>query len=146
MLPRRVQKGYDKTDYAQLFPDIYKIETGITKYPTFGDYIRKSYRGGWCYLVSGKENKIYHYGTTADVNSLYPSMMHSDSGNFYPVGKPHYWSGNFIHEEALKKTHRVTQDIFLTYSYKVSCERWLLAIHSDKRVSALSWYRNARNK
>lgn len=98
------KKGYDKTDYAQLFPDIYKIETGITKYPTFGDYIRKSYRGGWCYLVRGKENKIYYKGTTADVNSLYPSMMHSDSGNYYPVGKPHYWSGNYIHEDALKKT------------------------------------------
>ena len=38
------------------------------------------------------------------MNSLYPSMMHSDSGNYYPVGKPHYWCGNFIHEDALKKT------------------------------------------
>ncbi len=116
-----IQQGHDKTtigsccleefknthskeDYAQMFPDLYKIDTGIIKYPTFGDYIRKSYRGGWCYLVKGKENKVYYNGSTADVNSLYPSMMHSDSGNYYPVGKPHYWSGNYIHEDALKKT------------------------------------------
>lgn len=95
---------HTKEDYANMFPDMYKIETGIKKLPTFGDYIRKSYRGGWCYLVRGKENKAYHNGTTADVNSLYPSMMHSDSGNYYPVGKPHYWCGNFIHDDALKKT------------------------------------------
>lgn len=56
-------------------------------------YIRKSYRGGWCYLASGKENKVYHKGVTADVNSLYPSMMSSESGNRFPVGKPHFWKG-----------------------------------------------------
>lgn len=98
------EKGYDKHDYAQMFPDLYKIETGIQKYPTYGDYIRKSYRGGWCYLVKGKENRIFENGVTADVNSLYPSMMHSDSGNYYPVGKPHYWQGNYIDEKATAKS------------------------------------------
>lgn len=56
----------------------------------FEQWVRKSYRGGWCYLVKGKENKIYHNGTTADVNSLYPSVMHSESGNRYPIGTPYY--------------------------------------------------------
>lgn len=75
--------------YDTLFPNLYEIpldpEYGAT---TVGDWILKSYRGGWCYLVHGKEKKLYHNGTTADVNSLYPSVMHSESGNYYPVGKP----------------------------------------------------------
>jgi hypothetical protein len=40
---------------------------------------------------------------TADVNSLYPSMMSSESGNRYPVGKPYFWTGNIIPDEALKE-------------------------------------------
>lgn len=66
-----------------------------------GEYLRRSYRGGWCYLVKGKENKVTTNGTTADVNSLYPSMMSSESGNRYPVGKPKFWSGNYIPDKAL---------------------------------------------
>lgn len=90
-------------DYKEMFPDMYdvSIDEAVYKYDTAGDYIRKSYRGGWCYLVKGKENKLYTNGTTADVNSLYPSMMSSESGNRYPVGVPHFWSGNHIPEEAL---------------------------------------------
>ena len=91
-------------DYKEMFPDMYdvSIDEAVYKYDTAGDYIRKSYRGGWCYLVKGKENKLYTNGTTADVNSLYPSMMSSESGNRYPVGVPHFWSGNHIPEEALR--------------------------------------------
>lgn len=96
------KRGYDKADYNNFFPDLYDIKLDNPTIPTVGDYIHKSYRGGWCYLVKGKENKIYHNGTTADVNSLYPSMMHSESGNRYPVGTPKFWKGNFIPEEALQ--------------------------------------------
>ncbi len=56
-------------------------------------WIRKAYKGGWCYVVKGKENQMYHNGGTYDVNSLYPSVMHSESGNRYPVGKPHWFKG-----------------------------------------------------
>ena len=92
-------------DYAEMFPNLYdfKIDKQEHKYDNAGDWLRKSYRGGWCYLVKGKENKIKTNGTTADVNSLYPSMMSSKSGNKYPIGLPKFWSGNFIPEEALKE-------------------------------------------
>ena len=50
----------------------------------------------------GKEKKIYTQGTTADVNSLYPSMMHSESGNMFPIGLPIFWRGNVIPSEALQ--------------------------------------------
>lgn len=91
-------------EYKEMFPDMYVIDLDEStyKYHTAGDYIRRSYRGGWCYLVKGKENKVHGYGTTADVNSLYPSMMSSESGNRYPVGKPKFWSGNFIPDKALQ--------------------------------------------
>ena len=91
-------------DYDMFFPDMYSIplDKNIYGEPNAGEWLRHSYKGGWCYLVKGKENKIYTKGTTADVNSLYPSMMSSESGNRYPVGKPYFWSGNFIPDKALQ--------------------------------------------
>lgn len=90
-------------DYDEMFPDVYDIliDEKEHRYKNAGEYIRRSYRGGWCYLVKGKENKIFTNGTTADVNSLYPSMMSSESGNRYPIGIPHFWKGNFIPDDAL---------------------------------------------
>lgn len=86
-------------------PNIYEIEIdeNIFGAKTAGEYVRKSYRGGWCYVVPEKTGKILKNGTTADVNSLYPSMMHSQSGNKYPLGKPTFWRGNFIPDEALQE-------------------------------------------
>lgn len=94
-------------DYKTYYPNVYEMELDEQehKYPNVGEWIRHSYKGGWCYLVKGKENKIYGNGTTADVNSLYPSMMSSESGNEYPIGKPTFWTGNYIPDEALQK-HR----------------------------------------
>ena len=88
--------------YDSYFPNIYEMDIDENLYgsPNAGEYIRKSYRGGWCYLVRGKENKLYHNGTTADVNSLYPSVMSSESGSKYPVGYPTFWKGNYIPDEA----------------------------------------------
>ena len=88
--------------YDSYFPNIYEMDIDENLYgsPNAGEYIRKSYRGGWCYLARGKENKLYHNGTTADVNSLYPSVMSSESGSKYPVGYPTFWKGNYIPDEA----------------------------------------------
>ena len=88
--------------YDSWFPNVYDIpiDKDLHGEDNAGDWIRHSYKGGWCYLVKGKENHIYTNGTVADVNSLYPSMMSSESGNRYPVGNPHFWAGNFIPEEA----------------------------------------------
>lgn len=92
-----------KDYFDSLFPNIYDITLDKDEYgsPTVGDYIRRSYKGGWCYLVKGKENKIYNNGITADVNSLYPSMMSKESGNLYPIGLPKFWQGNYIPDEAI---------------------------------------------
>ena len=93
-----------KEAYESLFPNLYEMPLDEKLYgaDNIGKYIRNSYRGGWYYLVKGKENQIKHNGTTADVNSLYPSMMSSESGNKYPTGAPTFWKGNFIPDEALR--------------------------------------------
>lgn len=94
-----------RKNYERLFPDVYEIRINpIHGYDTAGDWIKHSYKGAWCYLVKGKEKRILTDGTTADVNSLYSSMMSSESGNRYPVGEPTFWYGNFIPDEALKPT------------------------------------------
>ena len=99
------KKEYGTKRFSELFPNLYDLPLDKDTYgvDNIGNYIRRSYRGGWCYLVKGKENKIYHNGTTADVNSLYPSMMSSESNNLYPVGFPTFWKGNFIPDEAYIK-------------------------------------------
>lgn len=90
------RKMIGKFDWQTFFPSLEAIELDPQIYGSSNadEYIRKSYRGGWCYLVKGASGKEYHNGTTADVNSLYPSMMHSESGNIYPLGKPYFWKGN----------------------------------------------------
>jgi hypothetical protein len=89
------KKLIGKYDWDTFFPKLQDIpiDEDIYGAPTADAYIRKSYRGGWCYLVDGASGKIYHNGTTADVNSLYPSMMSSESDNYYPIGKPQFWRG-----------------------------------------------------
>lgn len=98
------KKLVGKDDYETLFPSLLDVELNQAehKYTNADQWIRKSYKGGWCYLVKGKENQIKYKGTTADVNSLYPSMMSSESGNRYPIGKPCFWTGNFIPDKALE--------------------------------------------
>ena len=91
----------NQLEYDEMFPQLYDIDID----PSYGAdnaglYIKRSYKGGWCYLVKGKENVVKHNGVTADVNSLYPSMMSSESGNRYPIGFPRFWKGD-IPEEAL---------------------------------------------
>lgn len=94
-------------EFKTHFPDLTKITLEeCYESSTADEYIRKSYRGGWCYVVPEKTNKVFRNGTVADVNSLYPSMMSSESGNYYPVGEPVFWKGNYIPEKAKNKTRR----------------------------------------
>lgn len=96
------KKTIMRVDYENWFPDLYQIELDENLYgsPTIGDYIHKSYHGGWCYVVLGKECTRKKNGITLDVNSLYPSVMSGQSGNRYPIGKPKFWKGNYIPPEA----------------------------------------------
>lgn len=89
-------------EWYDIFADMTKISLDKSIYgsSTAEEYIRRSYHGGWSYVVPEKAGKIYHNGLTADVNSLYPSQMESESGNVYPIGKPCFWQGD-IPKEAI---------------------------------------------
>lgn len=96
------KKPYGKGIFRKVFPNLVECECPIDGFENADEYIRKSYKGGWCYVKRGCENKIYKNGITCDVNSLYPSMMQSESGNEYPIGYPTWWQGE-IPEKALDK-------------------------------------------
>ena len=127
-------------DYKDFFPNLvnYKIDPDVYKYENADQYIRRSYKGGWCYLVNGKEGKIFHNGITADVNSLYPSMMSRESGNRFPIGEPHFWSGNYIPDEALKDDTYYfirVQTRFYIKENKLPC----IQIKNDFKYNSKNW-------
>lgn len=82
------KKYYDREEWKALFPDLKSVPCIPSPSNDTDWYIRKSYKGAWCYL---KKPGDYYRGVTYDVNSLYPSVMHSDSGNYYSVGLPTYF-------------------------------------------------------
>lgn len=88
-------------EFDEVFPNLFEKELpGEYGDNSIGSYILRSYKGAICLLAEGKENRIFKNGLTLDVNSLYPYVMHSDSGNYYPVGYPVCWTGNYIPDEA----------------------------------------------
>lgn len=90
-------------EYKQEFPDLTQLPLDEQVFGSINvdKYIRKAYFGGWCYLVPSKAQQIIKDGVTADVNSLYPSVMSSESGSVYPYGYPTFWRGR-IPDEAEK--------------------------------------------
>lgn len=77
---------YRNYEYEMDFPDLME-EKSPKESINLWDYIHESYRGAWCYVKDNITGKLIKKGLTLDVNSLYPSVMHSESGNYYPVGK-----------------------------------------------------------
>lgn len=97
------KKSY-QGEWNKFFPDQTRvnIDSSIFGYATADAYVRKSYKGAWTYLVPEKAGRVLTNGLTLDVNSLYPSVMHSKSGNRYPVGQGTFWSGDYIPDVALQ--------------------------------------------
>lgn len=100
--PWSIVEGDGMPPYEFFFPNLEDVALDETIYgsDTVDRYIRNSYSGGWCYVVPEKTNKVIKNGHTADVNSLYPSVMHSSSGSIYPIGMPTFWKGDIIPNEA----------------------------------------------
>lgn len=98
------KKLIGKHFFKAMYPNLkenYPLDSEIYGAADADAYIRKAYKGGWCYVVKGKEHIRYSNGLTCDVNSLYPSVMSGESGNKYPVGYPRFWTGNDIPDKAL---------------------------------------------
>lgn len=83
---REYKKIMGEDRFNKYFPNLSDVNIGDESADSF---IRKSYLGGWCHVKEGCENKVFDNGLTIDATSLYPSQMHSSSGNYYPVGEPH---------------------------------------------------------
>lgn len=82
------KKGYSEERYNFLFPDLTKIiipEIGISQ----DEYVRKSYKGGWCYVAKRVAGQELYNGEVYDANSHYPSQMISKENQF-PVSKGWY--------------------------------------------------------
>lgn len=104
--------GLNKEDYAIWFPNLYKIplpdrffNKPVNYGKSVGEYILNAYRGAWCYVNPRYQGRKLNNGFTLDVTSLYPSVMHSKSGNYYPVGKPKFWEGNYIPDLGKRKVY-----------------------------------------
>lgn len=70
------------------FRKVYPILT-----PDQDEFIRKAYRGGYTYVNPRYQGKVIEGGIVLDVNSLYPSVMKSASGELLPHGKPEWFDG-----------------------------------------------------
>lgn len=120
-------------EYDILFPnvhDLYIDEIGGDEHISVHEYAHNAYSGGWCWKNPICDNTVYksdikysdeiqkqfnkltkkkeHLQTVkniivADVNSLYPSNMHSESGNYFPVGVPEYHKGEPKKSEIKKR-------------------------------------------
>lgn len=96
---RKYRKGKSNW-FFDVFPDLSKMTLDKGKYGADSDkqisadeYIRKSYKGGWCYVKKGIAHKVIKNGCTYDVNSLYPYVMQHFR---YPTGYPTFWIGDII--------------------------------------------------
>lgn len=122
MFEYKTKSDFNTYDFNELFPNLLEIEVPDYlegKYKNAEQFIRQSYKGGWCYVNPIHANKVIKGGSTYDVNSLYPYVMHSSSGNKYPFGKPHFFKGE-PPQEALQgyyfiqvKTRFLLKDDFL---------------------------------
>lgn len=74
-------------NYRNLFP---KLDDVVY------EYLQNGYKGGYVYVNKKIQNKVLNKnGKTYDYNSMYPSVMHSQSGYKYPVGMPEYYEGQY---------------------------------------------------
>lgn len=134
-----------KKDLINFFPDLRDEELNTDRYiyPDAWLYVKQSYHGGISYVRKGREGIIFRgFGCTFDVNSLYPSMMSSESGNYFPIGKPHFWHGNYIPDKVLKAPKDRPKYYFIT----VRCRFYLkpkhipcIQIKHDMRYNATEW-------
>lgn len=87
---------------------------------TMDEYIRKGYRGGYCYVkkeIAGK--LIDSLGFTADVNSLYPFVMCTEySGFSYPFGRGKYCRGEVPEKMVIEDSYYFYARIRVSFRLK----------------------------
>lgn len=89
---------------SNAFKDYKKIIGGDKRFrdwfpePDYDKELREGgcYKGGFVAVNPKFAGKIVGEGISFDVNSLYPSVMHSMHGEVLPYGEPIYYEGNYI--------------------------------------------------
>ena len=76
---------HGKKDFRRVFP-----------VPENDKFIRRAYHGGFTFVNPKFQGKIVGAGNVYDVNSLYPSVLHSP--HQYPYGEPEYFSGEYEYD------------------------------------------------
>lgn len=105
--------------------------------PEVEEFIRKSYKGGWCYVHKPGKARC---GYTADINSSYPFNMHSSSGHYYPIGEPHYFK--VIDDVPIGKISFIKVRIaFELKKGKVPC----IQIKGDARFRGTEWLSTSKS-
>lgn len=89
------KSDYSTKEINKYFPDVREdlLDERITGFQNIWEYVHGGYHGGWCYVNPKFQGVTVGIGQVYDVNSLYPSMMHSISGNIYPFGHGQYEKG-----------------------------------------------------
>ena len=123
-----------------MFPDL-KLEYLDERYSNAWnqwDYVHKSYHGGWVYVNPRYAHRIIKMGLVFDVNSLYPSVMHSVSDNYYPVGYGTYKRGKPGEEIINKKDVYYFIRVRCRFKLKENALPWLHIRHN-------AWYKSNEN-
>ncbi len=93
---KNIVKHFEKDFWKKYFPNLEEVPTpDYIPDKNADQYVRHSYKGAWCYVKESVQNQVLYNGCTADVNSLYPSVMHSVLGTEYPIGKPYFFGVKF---------------------------------------------------
>lgn len=118
------KEAFTTKEYKSYFPDLrdYPCNSGCSN---VWEYVHKSYHGGWCYVNPVYAHQIIEEGTVYDVNSLYPSMMHSMSGNRYPVGKPTMFSSEPPEDITRDEKYYYFIRFRCRFSLKPRCLPWI---------------------
>lgn len=80
------KKRIGKDNFSEWFP-LLDEETDY--------FCRQSYKGGFVWANPLHKNKMIGEGDVYDVNSLFPSRMHSSSGCRFPYGVPQFFKGKY---------------------------------------------------
>ena len=84
--------------YKSITPNFKKMFPQLS--PDVDFFCRRAYKGGYCYVNPKYQGKrLKRKGSTYDYNSMYPSVMHSQSGYRFPIGTPEYYQGDYIPDE-----------------------------------------------
>lgn len=118
------KEAFTTKEYKSYFPDLRDYPCN-SECSNVWEYVHKSYHGGWCYVNPVYAHQIIEEGTVYDVNSLYPSMMHSMSGNRYPVGKPKMFSGEPPEDITRDEKYYYFIRFCCRFSLKPRCLPWI---------------------